>query len=364
MAARRTLMRRSLVCVFQEHASFVMTGMTWGSASTVANDKFTRPVLTRPNPTRRSTLGGIAALGALSLTPSGPLRADGMMPMRAIRQFSLGDMAISIIDDGSFSMGVGMFGVNVGGTVVGDLMDSYGLSRSTAEMPLQVMLIESEGVRMLIDTGMGDVTFHGNEEDSGRLVMSLAALGLSPSDINIVLLTHGHPDHVGGLTILGEPVFPDANYYLPDIEFAFWTQDPDGAPEGLREMIEECRRHILPVSHGIRSYSDGDEIAPGVFAVAAPGHTHGHFAVELRSGGQRLLHLVDTAVHYIAGLEHPEWTVGADIDKPLAVQTRQRLLARAAQEQILVAGYHFPFPGVGRIMPLGDGYRFVPVPLV
>ena len=169
---------------------------------------------------------------------------------------------------------------------------------------------------------------------------------------------------MGGLSVGGERVFRNAVHYLPEVEFKFWTQDPDRAPAGLREMVRECRAHILPVSHGLKSTADGAEIAPGVFAVNAPGHTHGHMALRLESQGQRLLHMVDAAVHFIAGLEHPDWTVGADLDKPLAVETRRRLLAQAADEQLLIAGYHFPFPGIGRIMRLGEGYRFVPVPLV
>jgi glyoxylase-like metal-dependent hydrolase (beta-lactamase superfamily II) len=286
------------------------------------------------------------------------------MPMRAIRQFELGDMNITVIDDGSFSMGVGMFGSNAPKGAVGDLLQGYGLSSKTAEMPLQIMLVETEGVRLLIDTGLGEVTMHGSEQDNGRLVQSLKALDLSADDIDIILLTHGHPDHVGGLTLQGEQVFKNAKHYIPDVEFEFWTQKPEQAPAQLREMIVECRKHLLPVAHGLHSYSDGDEIAPGVFAVAAPGHTHGHFAVRLESQGQSLLHLVDTAVHYIAGLERPDWTVGADLDKPLAVKTRHKLLSQAADENLLIAGYHFPFPGVGVIKRLGDGFRYVPVPLV
>lgn len=310
--------------------------------------------------TRRDMLAGLA--GALIL-PSGPVTAAGMMPMRALRQFALGDMAVTVIDDGSFSMGVGMFASNAK-SEIGPYLETYGLDGKTADIPLQVMLIETEGVRVLIDTGMGDVTFHGSEEDSGRLVRSLESIGLTPRDIDILILTHGHPDHVGGLSIAGERVFETAQHFIPDVEFKFWTQSPARAPAGLREMIEECRRHLLPVSHGIKSYEDGQEIAPGIFAVAAPGHTHGHFAIELRSRGQSLLHLVDTAVHYIAGLEHPNWTVGADLNKPLAVETRRRLLNRAVEERLLIAGYHFPFPGVGRVMRYGEGFRYVPVPLV
>jgi len=310
--------------------------------------------------TRRQFASGLA--GTLFL-PSGPATAAGMMPMRAIRQFPLGDMAITVIDDGSFSMGVGMFASNAK-SEIGPYLQSYGLDGKMAEIPLQVMLIETQGTRVLIDTGMGDVTFHGNDADSGRLVRSLESLGLAPKDIDILILTHGHPDHVGGLTINGERVFTDAEHYIPKSEFDFWTQKPERAPAGLREMIEECRRHLLPVAHGIMSYEDGQEIAPGIYAVAAPDHTYGHFAIRLESKGQSLLHLVDTAVHFITGLERPQWTVGADLDKKRAVETRQRLLSQAADERLMVAGYHFPFPGVGRVQRYGDAFRYVPVPLV
>jgi glyoxylase-like metal-dependent hydrolase (beta-lactamase superfamily II) len=284
--------------------------------------------------------------------------------MRAMQQFGLGDIAVTIINDGGFAMGAGMFGSNAPKGAVGDLLASYGLDADKADMPLQIMLIETDGVRVLIDTGMGDVAYHGSSEDGGRLTGALAALGLAPTDIDIVVLTHGHPDHVGGVSQNGEPIFKNAQHYLPEIEAAFWTQDPDNAPASLREMVRVCRNHIMPVRGGLRSYSDGDEIAPGVFAVAAPGHTHGHAAIRLESRGEGLLHLVDTAVHYIAGLERPDWTVGADIDKPMAVATRKRLLSQAADEQLLIAGYHFPFPGIGRIMRYGDAFRYVPVPLI
>ena len=228
-------------------------------------------------------------------------------------------------------------------------------------MPLQVMLIETEGMRVLVDTGMGDVSQQVRPQ--GRTPPDeLGLLEIGQQDIDILFLTHGHPDHVGGLTVEGERAFTDALHYC-DVEFEFWTQEPDRAPAALREMIRECRTHILPVAHGLKSYSDGEEIAPGARGRCAR-YTHGHFALRLESKGEKLLHLVDTSVHYIANLEHPEWTVGADLDKPRAVETRKRLLAQAAEEQIMVAGYHFPFPGVGRILRMGDGFRYVPVPLV
>ncbi len=310
---------------------------------------------------RRFVLGGLG--GSLLLTRTGPASAAGQTAFRAIRQFSLGDMTISIIDDGSFSMGLGMFASNMPRADIQALFRHYGLPTDKAVIPLQVMLVESDGERVLIDTGMGDTGYAGSGGEEGRLAGALASLGLGVRDIDKVIITHGHPDHVGGLSSGGQDIFTAARHFLPEVEFKFWTQDPAQAPSAMRTMIAHCRERILPVEQSIRSYGDGQELAPGITAVAAPGHTHGHFAVRLESRGESLLHLVDTSVHYLAGLEHPDWSVGADLDKPLAIKTRKRLLAEAAETQTLVAGYHFPFPGVGRVMRYGDGFRYVPMPL-
>ena len=286
---------------------------------------------------------------------------DAPMPMRAIERYRLGDMDIAVIDDGSFSMPLTMFTGGASAAERDAFMAAHDMAKPAVHVPLQVMLVQHEGQRILIDTGLGDVTMHGGAPDHGRLTASLAELGLGPGDIDTVILTHGHPDHIGGLTVEAAPQFAQARHLLPQAEFDFWTQNPERAPAGLRPMIEECRRHLLPLAHRITSYGDGDVLAPGITAVAAPGHTRAHFAIRLESRGERLLNLVDTAVFLDTALEHPDWTIGADLDKAQAVATRQRLFAEMAETGELVAAAHFPFPGVGRIARAADGYTFHPV---
>jgi glyoxylase-like metal-dependent hydrolase (beta-lactamase superfamily II) len=141
----------------------------------------------------------------------------------------------------------------------------------------------------------------------------------------------------------------------------FWTQKPSDEQNFMNLMLSVGNAQLEPVRSLIQPYSAGDEIVPGITAVAAPGHTLGHHAFLISGGDDKLLHLMDAAVHYLVGPEEPDWALGVEMDQTAAADTRRKLFKLAADENLLVAGYHFPFPGLGKIIPQDNAWRYVPV---
>lgn len=221
------------------------------------------------------------------------------------------------------------------------------------------LLIETEQHRVLIDTGFGAEVGPG----MGSLLRHLAGEGIQPADIDTVILSHGHPDHIGGSTdAAGHPTFPNAQYVMWQAEWAYWTSAENLAQE--REVAAKfARENLPPLKSRIKLVDQtGAEIRPGLFAVPAPGHSPGHMAVEIRSGGERLYFLGDTALHPIH-FEQPDWFAVVDANPAQVLATRQRLFARIASEQALVLGYHFVFPSLGRVASAGAAWRWQPLPL-
>lgn len=226
---------------------------------------------------------------------------------------------------------------------------------------MQVTYIQTGPHKVLLDTGMGDVTFPGNEVDNGRLLAGLSAVAVSAEDITDVILSHGHPDHIGSCTKDGAPLFKNARYHLPPAELEFWTQKPSDEQSFMNVMQSIGAAQLEPVRTLIQPYSAGDQIVPGITAIAAPGHTLGHHAFMIHDGTDKLLHLMDAAVHYLVGPEEPDWAMAVEMDQTAAADTRRTLFKQAAEQNLFVAGYHFPFPGIGKIIPQQNAWRFVPM---
>ena len=221
------------------------------------------------------------------------------------------------------------------------------------------LVVKTERHLMLVDTGAG-----GLAPTTGRLLQNLQAEGIAAADIDTVILTHGHPDHIGGNTDAQcNPAFPNARYVLWKDEWDFWTseQAEQRLDEHVRGILLRCAHENLPpIQEKVDLLDPDTEIVPGIRALAAPGHTPGHLALESSSVGEQLLCISDVALHPIH-LECPDWYAAVDLDPEQIVTTRRRLFSRAATEKALVFAFHFPFHGLGKVIQKGDSWHWQPI---
>jgi len=215
------------------------------------------------------------------------------------------------------------------------------------------LLLETAGKKVLFDNGMGSEKLYG--PDSGQLLDNLRDAGVEPSEIDGMVLTHGHSDHCWGtMGDDGTPNFPNATLYLSREELDFWTA---AATESrMTRSVAGVRKHILPLRDRIRLIHDGEEFLPGVHALATPGHTPGHMAF-LFDGGWCLTG--DVAFHDPLSYDFPDAESVYDTDRQLGVQTRRRLLDRLVADRLSIVGYHHPWPGLGRVERANGTFRFI-----
>ncbi len=271
-----------------------------------------------------------------------------------IHRFQIGAMRATIVSDGPLLLHAPekVF-LGPGKDMLARPLTDSGQPVDRIRVEQNCLLLETGGKTFLFDNGMGSEKLYG--PDSGKLLENLALAGVSPADIDGVVLTHGHSDHCWGtMADDGTPNFPNATLYMSQAELDYWTAGPSGP--GMAKSLAGIAKHILPLRDRIRFVRDEEEFAPGVHALATPGHTPGHLAF-LFDGGWCLTG--DVAFHDPLSYTFPDAESVYDTDREQSVRTRRRLLDRLVADRLSVVGYHHPWPGLGRVEKIYGTYRFV-----
>lgn len=313
---------------------------------------------------RRNLLKGMGATalgaGLLSYQPdisyAKPAQQDEMASFTPLYQFMLGDFQLTVIGDASLLLPPASFGINAPDGAADAVIENNNYSPE-ARASVNCTLVNTGDNLVLLDTGVGT----SNPDLQGGLVAGLAQIGISPEDIDTVILSHFHFDHVGGASMDGEVTFPNAQYYLSQIEWDFLQGDPTGDADA-DAAIAGSNALLQPVvdADQLAFYGDEEELVAGIQTVASLGHTPGHHSFLLASGGSQLMVTADVANNFLISLAHPDWHFSFDGLPDLAAETRFAFYGRVADEQLPVVAYHFPFPGVGYIARAGYGFRYLP----
>lgn len=272
----------------------------------------------------------------------------------------VGDKEITIISDGGLYFPNGFFAQEPQEADLKKIQVKNGFATDTTALQVNALAIKDTNGITLVDVG----TSKGIYDTVGYFLENFAKAGYNASEVKRVVLTHLHFDHFGYLfDANGNAIFPNAEIILSEAEYNFWNGTPNlsnvHTDQGTKDFfISSAKAVIKNMKKDFTVKKDGQEVAPGLNMIAAPGHTPGHFAIE----GNGFVYLADTFVHPWLHLSNPDWTSKADVDPKSVVASRKRILDKVSKDNVLVAGGHTNFPGFGRISKNGKGYDWNEIP--
>jgi glyoxylase-like metal-dependent hydrolase (beta-lactamase superfamily II) len=294
--------------------------------------------------TRRAALAGAAAL-PLAAGLAGRAGAAAPVMGATVPSFSrvkLGEFDVTTLLAGTRTVPEpqNIFGMNVSAEAFAEASAAANIPVDAAQFFFTPTVVNTGAELVLFDTGLnGEAT-----------TAALAQAGYTADQVDVVVLTHMHGDHIGGLITDGAPTYPNARYVTGRVEFDAWASTGNETFEGRMRPVAEMTTFI----------EDGASVASGITSMAAFGHTPGHMTYVIENGGKQLLIGADFTNHYVWSLAYPDWEVKFDMDKAAAAATRRRILDMLAADKTAMIGYHMPFPGIGYVETRGDGFHFVP----
>jgi glyoxylase-like metal-dependent hydrolase (beta-lactamase superfamily II) len=303
--------------------------------------------------TASTMLGGKALARAPKLGTQSPY----------FHRFVLGGAEVTVVSDGPLPLGPpkGTF-VGASDDEIRKMLTDNFLSPNNIVLEQNSPIVNMGDKLVLFDTGMGTAKAFG--PTTGRQQKSMMEAGIKPEDIDAVVFTHAHIDHIGGVVDDKDKVlFPNAQFYIAQSDFDFWT-DEGKLGGSLKDFILHARKNLMPVKDRLVFFKDGQEFLPGIQALAAPGHTVGHHIFMISSEGKSFAFLGDLTHHQILLMEKPRMQFSYDTDPNQAADSRVRMLDMLAANKVPVLSYHYPWPGYGHVFKTGEGFHYIPEPMV